>query len=160
MCSTSLYVAVIGTCVVFSILAAEGVPKNLGVLGDVFAQELGWRNTVYVWLWSLGATLIMDLVKYAWVLAVDGTTEEIDVERVEDAMKMAEYTETMAGAHDPLINRYTAKALAQRAGGIPGALQIGPANIRSSNHPGGIAGSLDRAFKKRGNHQDSRYTTT
>merc|ERR1712086_1123075 len=60
--STSLYVAVIGTCVVFSILAAEGVPKNLGPLGDVFAQELGSRNTGYVWLWSLGATLIMDLM--------------------------------------------------------------------------------------------------
>merc|ERR1712195_215574 len=157
--STSLYVAVIGTCVVFSILAAEGVPKNLGPLGDIFAQELGSRNTGYVWLWSLGATLIMDLVKYAWVLAVDGTTEEIEVERVEDAMKMPEYTETMAGAHDSLINRYTAKALANRTGGLPGGLQIGPANIRTSKHPGAMAGSLDRAFKQRGNHVDGRYTT-
>lgn len=157
--STSLYVAVIGTCVVFSILAAEGVPENLGALGDVFAQKLGWRNTGIVWVWSFCATLLMDLVKYAWVLAVDGTTDEIDVERVEDAMKMTEYTESMEGSHEPLINRYTAKALAQRAGGIPGALQIGPANIRTSNHPGGIARSLDRAFKKRGT-QHSNYTTS
>jgi len=94
--STSLYIAVILSAIVFSILAAEGVPKSLGPLGDVFPQKLGWANTGMCWGWSVGATLIIDGVKFAWVMLVDGTAEEIEIERVADAMAME-----AAGEHVP-----------------------------------------------------------
>ena len=85
--STSLYIAVGLTCVFFSILAAEGVPEDFGPLGDIFAQKLGWTNTALAWAWSIAATLIMDVAKYCWVMSVDGTTEEIEIERVAVAME-------------------------------------------------------------------------
>jgi len=82
--STALYVSVFLTCFIFSIFAALGVPRDFGPLGDVFSQTLGWRNMGLAWAWSCGATLIIDIVKYNWVLNVDGTTEEIVHERVAD----------------------------------------------------------------------------
>jgi hypothetical protein len=82
--STALIVAVILTAIAFSILAFLGVPHNLGPLGDIFGQALGWSNMLICWAWGVGGTLLLDLVKYTWVQVVDGTTEEIVWERVQE----------------------------------------------------------------------------
>jgi H+-transporting ATPase len=101
--STSLYISVGLTIVTFCILAALGVPKDFGPLGDIFSQKLGWVNTGYAFAWSIGATLIMDCLKYSWVMLVDGNCEEIEDERVSDRQKK----QAAAGAALPMSDSVT-----------------------------------------------------
>jgi len=82
--STSLYISIVGSCILFCCLAAAGVPEDLGPLGDVFSQKLGWKNMLICAAWGVGATFMLDVIKYAWVAMVDGTNEEIQWERVAD----------------------------------------------------------------------------
>jgi hypothetical protein len=85
--STALYIGVIGTTAFFSIIAALGVPHNLGsALGTIFSQSLGWANTGIAWAWACGVTVVLDFIKYAYVMMMDGSAEEIEIERVADAL--------------------------------------------------------------------------
>jgi H+-transporting ATPase len=82
----SVTLPVIGTCAILSILAALGVPEDLGPLGIIIAQATGWKNWAICIAWGVLATGLLDGIKYAWVSIVDGSTEEIDYERVAERM--------------------------------------------------------------------------
>jgi hypothetical protein len=83
-----LYISVFGVCIIFSILAAEGVPWQIWAGAPVFDQHLGWENTGIVWLWSLVGVFLMDILKYIVVWKMDGKSVEIECESI--AQMMAE----------------------------------------------------------------------
>lgn len=78
---------VFGTVAVLSILAAIGYPENAGPLGPIFVQASGWTNWIITIAWSLLATLLLDVIKFSWVTVIDGSTEEIEYERVAHRME-------------------------------------------------------------------------
>merc|ERR1711924_510498 len=84
--ANSVLIPVISTCVILSILAAVGEPSNAGPLGPIFVQAAWWTNWIICIAWGVAATLLLDIIKFSWVTLVDGSTEEIDFERVADRM--------------------------------------------------------------------------
>lgn len=58
----------------------------MGPLGIIIAQATGWKNWAICIAWGVVATGLLDGIKYAWVSIVDGSTEEIDYERVAERM--------------------------------------------------------------------------
>jgi len=146
---TSLYVAVISAAILFSVLAALGVPKNIGAsnshgLGDVFSQALGWANFGWCWLWSLCGCVLMDFVKYAWVLQVDGTVNMIENERVDITKKLL-VPEAGEGPAAMMVRKSVGSTAAVRTtmGGI-GNLHM-PAGAKT---PGALAAAMARASKR------------
>jgi H+-transporting ATPase len=83
----SVTIPVIATCVVLATLAAAGIPESAGPLGIIFAQKAGAHNLGICVAWGVFATFCLDGIKYAWVSIVDGSTEEIEYERVHDRME-------------------------------------------------------------------------
>ena len=59
MAAPLLYVTVIGSCILFTILAALGAPEV------IFRETLGWHNAAWAWLWAIIGLFIMDCAKKA-----------------------------------------------------------------------------------------------
>eukprot|EP00658_Telonema_sp_P-2_P006851 TRINITY_DN12581_c0_g3_i1.p1 TRINITY_DN12581_c0_g3~~TRINITY_DN12581_c0_g3_i1.p1 ORF type:complete len:349 (-),score=99.96 TRINITY_DN12581_c0_g3_i1:350-1351(-) len=155
--STSLYISIVASVCIFSILAALGVPKDFGPLGDVFSQALGWRNTGFAWCWGLGVTLLLDCIKIAWVLNVDGTTEEIVHERVHDRMQSDQAIAVAASCRDTVttaVNRTEAALVSGNVGAIGGAqrpanrMTVGGVLMPGRRDAGSLARNLARASRK------------
>jgi len=85
--ANAVIIPVIATCIVLSILACIGYPQNAGPLGPIFVQASGWTNWIICISWSVLATLLLDIIKFTWVTVVDGSTEEIEFERVAQRME-------------------------------------------------------------------------
>lgn len=82
----SVTIPVFATCIVLGCLAAAGIPQSAGPLGIIFAQKSGWSNFGVCVAWGVAATFALDVIKYNWVMIVDGSVEEIEFERVHDRM--------------------------------------------------------------------------
>jgi H+-transporting ATPase len=82
----SVTLPVFGTVIVLSCLAAAGTPDNAGPLGIIFAQKAGWKNLGICAAWGVLATFLLDAISVTWVNIVDGSTDEVEWERVHDRM--------------------------------------------------------------------------
>jgi H+-transporting ATPase len=156
--STSLYISIVLSIIVFSILPALGVPKDFGPLGDIFAQKLGFKNTAIAWAFSFGATLLIDIVKFWWVTTVDGTTEEIVHERVADRFateKAAAFeasrrdTAATAGRRTEATMRSTrADAILSSVSRPSTRMTVGNALISGPTDPRSLGAALSRANRQ------------
>lgn len=151
--STALYVLVIGAAVLFSVLAALGIPHNLGeTLGDIFSNQLGWQNTGWAWIWSIGTTLLLDFIKKTWVQVVDGTSEEIQCERVADAAATNAARETTTEAQR-LTHRASSALTATGVGAVGGSQRpatmygVGNGIFSEGSDPASLARAMARSRK-------------
>lgn len=72
-----LYVTVFGSCIIFTILVAEGVPTFL------FPQKIGWWNAALAWIWSIIGMFVIDIIKQVAITVLEGSTAEIEHETVD-----------------------------------------------------------------------------
>lgn len=150
--STWLYVLVFGASILFSCLAAIGKPSNLGVFGDIFSNQLGWTNTGVAWIWGLGTTLLLDAIKKTWVTIMDGNSEEIQCERVQEAQQAG------MGARQSEAQQLTSRASSvlttNRADSVFGGQQrpatyvgVGNAIFSEGKDPASLARAMARSRK-------------
>jgi len=101
-----LYVSVLGACIVFTVLVAEGVPSFL------FVQKIGWANAGYAWALAVIGMIILDLVKLITVKGLEGSTEEIptEMEVIDAGAVEAEKQQSAQEANEYEARRTTAAA--------------------------------------------------
>jgi len=141
MAAPWLYVAVLGSCLLFTILSALGEPTFL------FKQPLGWTNVGLAWLWSIGGLIIMDIFKMfvqeiVEIRIMQGSNEEIPVneERVPeiDSAALAEADKGNRGKALQKAGANERKTGAKTNMNNLPQLQPNPTLKRKSQKPGSI----------------------
>lgn len=134
MAAPSLYVSVLGSCILFTILAAIGAPTFL------FKQALGWHNAAWAWIWAIVGMFIMDVAKKVIIGYLEGSTEEIENESVDvtsEEARQANYSRTSVAVDVARRSMATGDATAMlRAASAPqpeaGIIKPPPAEAKSS----------------------------